>query len=188
MAKKKFEVERVIDTAISIFWKHGYAATSIQMIVNETGLKPGSIYHEFGSKEGLFRLALSQYAQQSIENGSRIILESENVLEGIKKLLKGLVESSGTTDYCGCFLIKSQLELASQNDAIYVNAVESLKKIETNYISHLGQIYPTKTATLYASQLMMVIFGLRIYGYQKGAQQKITTTIESLLPWLYESN
>lgn len=187
MAKKKFEVEQVVETAISLFWKHGYSATSIQTIVNATGLKPGSIYHEFGSKEGLFRQALSGYARKSMANADKTILNSESVLSGIRTLLQGLIESSVGKDYCGCFLIKSQLELASQNDELYTYAVESLKQIETNYATHLNQLFPVQKASLYASQLMMVIFGLRVYGYRKGAQEVMTNTTASLLPWLYET-
>ncbi|BHH85590.1 TetR/AcrR family transcriptional regulator [Desulforhopalus sp. 52FAK] len=185
MAKKKFEIEHVINTAIALFWRQGYAATSIQAIVKETGVQPGSIYHEFGSKEALFKLALTHYAQKTIEDVSRKVNASNDVLEGIRKLLLGLIEASGREDYCGCFLIKSQLELASQNNEIYTYVIESLGEIEEHYASYLNQIYPAATASLYASQLMMVIFGLRVYGYRKGSRETLAKATESLLPWLF---
>jgi len=35
--------------------------------------------------------------------------------------------------------------------------------------------------------LMMVIFGIRVYGYQKNASEVLTDSIQRFLPWLTEA-
>ena len=45
------------------FWSNGYEAKSTQALVDATGLKRGSRYHEIRSKAGLFAAALERYAE-----------------------------------------------------------------------------------------------------------------------------
>ncbi len=185
MAVKKFDVDGAVSAALALFWESGYTATSIQQIVAATGLKPGSIYHEFGSKEELFKLCLAQYADHSIHSVTQTINNSETVLQGIRKVLADLIDSALEENYCGCFLIKSQLELSVQNNDAYQFCLLSLQRIEANFTCFLSQEFPDDLAKAYANQLMLVIFGIRVLGYQQTTAQNLPNTYQPLLPWLY---
>ena len=184
MARKHYQREDVLDKVIKLFWQQGYAASSIQQITKATGLKPGSIYHEFESKEGLFQAALARYAESSINAIHQKMLNAPSVNTAIKHILHDLVEQSKACDYCGCFLIKTQLELASQGNQLYQFASDQLANIELIYVDYLRKNYSEDQAKAYAAQLMIVIFGIRIYSYQTGAADTITHTAKTLLPWL----
>lgn len=58
MRTKDFEPDDVADAAMQVFWRRGYAATSVQDLVDGTGLGRGSLYNAFGSKQGLYEAAL----------------------------------------------------------------------------------------------------------------------------------
>ncbi len=45
---------RVLDAAASLFVAQGYAGTTLRQIASAAGIKAGSIYHHFDSKEDLF--------------------------------------------------------------------------------------------------------------------------------------
>ena len=45
---------RVLDAAAELFVRQGYAATTLRQIAAAAGIKAGSIYHHFASKEELF--------------------------------------------------------------------------------------------------------------------------------------
>jgi TetR/AcrR family transcriptional repressor of nem operon len=60
---RSFDPEAMIDAAMAVFWQKGFAATAMSDIYAATGLKPGSIYAAFESKEALFRLAFQRYAE-----------------------------------------------------------------------------------------------------------------------------
>ena len=186
MAKKHYQREDVLDKAITLFWQQGYAASSIGQITKVTGLKPGSLYHEFESKEGLFQAALARYAEFSIASIHQKMASASNVNEGIKKILTDLIEQSKPCDYCGCFSIKTQLELASQGNALYQYASTQLASIESIYCHYLSQHYTAEQAKAFAAQVMLVIFGIRVYGYQPDSASIMTNTINTLLPWLNE--
>lgn len=45
--------EKILDAAMSLISERGYAATPIDVICREVNVSPPTIYHHFGSKEGL---------------------------------------------------------------------------------------------------------------------------------------
>ncbi|AWB02837.1 TetR/AcrR family transcriptional regulator [Vibrio harveyi] len=184
MAKKKYSIDEVISQVTGLFWKNGYSATSIQHISKATGLKPGSLYNEFGSKEGLFRLALENYAAQSVADIYEAVATQGDIQSAITFILSDLVQQTEQSQYCGCFLVKAQLELSALDDDLQFLATEKLQEIEKTYAEHLQNIFSGEQAKHYAHQLMMVIFGIRIYGYQKGAGDALQDTIDAFLPWL----
>lgn len=61
---KQFERSAVLDRAMALFWRRGYEATSIQDLVEATGINRGSIYGTFGDKQGLFLAVLDHYADK----------------------------------------------------------------------------------------------------------------------------
>lgn len=50
--------QAVLEAAIAVFARRGYAGTSIQGILAETGLSKPTLYYHFQSKAGLFRAVL----------------------------------------------------------------------------------------------------------------------------------
>ena len=52
MARNKYPeetVRKILDTAERLFIEMGYDRTSLQEIIDETGLSKGAIYHHFAS-------------------------------------------------------------------------------------------------------------------------------------------
>ena len=61
---KQFDRIDVLDRAMALFWRRGYEATSIQDLVDATGINRGSLYASFTSKKGLFLAVLDHYAEK----------------------------------------------------------------------------------------------------------------------------
>lgn len=55
--------ERLIDTAMRLFHERGYSATGVAAILKEAGVRSGSFYHFFGSKESLLIAVLEKYVE-----------------------------------------------------------------------------------------------------------------------------
>lgn len=60
---KSYNELEALDTLAKLFAESGYEATSIDQIATATGMKRGSIYHAYGSKANLFRLAFEHYLE-----------------------------------------------------------------------------------------------------------------------------
>ena len=54
--------EHLITVATRLFAEHGYDGTSIEMVLTESGVSRGSLYHHFPGKDALFWAVLEQVA------------------------------------------------------------------------------------------------------------------------------
>lgn len=184
MARAQFDRDEVLNNAINLFWKHGYSASSMQQVVETTGLQPGSIYLAFGNKEGLFREALESYAQKSLTRIRTTLETAPSVNEGIRMIFEGLITDSQQEGYSSCFLIKTQLELAAEDNNLHELAADKLDKIEVLFRTSLEKEYDAELSQQRAASIMLHIFGMRVYGYQKDSADRIRKGLQEGLPWL----
>lgn len=61
---REFDETEVLDRALNAFWSKGYDGTSMEDLVQETGLGRASLYGAFGDKEHLFRRVLDHYIEK----------------------------------------------------------------------------------------------------------------------------
>jgi TetR/AcrR family transcriptional regulator, copper-responsive repressor len=61
---KTMNAERVLDVAMTAYWKSDPADVSINAICKMAGISKPSLYREFGSEDGLSRAVLDRYAEQ----------------------------------------------------------------------------------------------------------------------------
>lgn len=184
MARAQYDREEVVRTSGLLFWRHGLNGASMQQVFEATGLKPGSIYLAFGSKEGLFRESLEQYARDAIASMQKTIDDSDSVEVAICQIITGMVHESSQSDFCSCFLLKSRLELAAEHSELHGFAGEQLARVESMFGDALAPKHGAEKADLLASSIMLHIFGIRVYGYSEGSETKMFTALRQGLPWL----
>ena len=59
--ERQFDANEVLDKAMQAFWSRGYEATSMQALVETTGVNRASLYATYGDKHALFLAALRMY-------------------------------------------------------------------------------------------------------------------------------
>jgi TetR/AcrR family transcriptional regulator, transcriptional repressor for nem operon len=62
--KKTFEESAVLQTAMLLFWKQGYDATTFAKLERATGIHGRSLIHCFGDKDSLFIKSLQAYLER----------------------------------------------------------------------------------------------------------------------------
>lgn len=62
--KPQYDEVVVLDAAMDVFWRHGYANASVSHLTEATGLSRSSLYQRFHDKDGLFSEALQLYADR----------------------------------------------------------------------------------------------------------------------------
>lgn len=60
---RAFDREQALAAAMHLFWRKGYAATSISDLTGAMGIGSPSLYAAFGAKEALYAEALAHYAR-----------------------------------------------------------------------------------------------------------------------------
>lgn len=128
---RTFDTDTVIEQAMQVFWAKGYTRTSLQDLVEATGLLKGSLYGAFQSKENLFRLALQQYASRM----RRGFIKDQAPLEYIQTFFREMVdEASGKAPCFGCFVMNTCVELGNTDQAeLGELARDVLEEIEDNF-------------------------------------------------------
>lgn len=165
----EFERETVLQNAMETFWEHGYCATSMSQLVDITGLKPGSIYAAFGSKEGLFLSTIDHYGQASLKRLQACMAQADNPLDGLRHYLEMLIaEARKDTKRRGCFLVNTILEVAPHNPGVkervssYLDRIEAVFHDNFNQAIEAGMFASNKSAANLARKLMITIWGIRV--------------------------
>lgn len=117
---REFDPQQVLDTAVKLFWKHGYDGVSITDLTEATGINRRSLYAVFGSKEQLFRDAVQRYVDGP-GGYAAIALAEPTAWDVAYALAHGAAEAtSGADGPRGCLLVQSAPdELAQQRaDAV----------------------------------------------------------------------
>lgn len=109
--KPQYDETAVIEAAMQVFWRHGYAAASINDLTAATGLSRSSIYQRFRDKEGLFQHALAHYTERVLRRMGKV--EGETARGRVAALLRDFLPKERTaTRPAGCMLARSCAEQA----------------------------------------------------------------------------
>jgi AcrR family transcriptional regulator len=60
---REFDRGAALDAAMLLFWRKGFAATSMDDLCDVMGIRSGSLYAAFGSKEALYLEAVERYVR-----------------------------------------------------------------------------------------------------------------------------
>lgn len=116
---------------MSAFRQAGYAGTSIQDLVDATGVGRGSLYAAFGSKEGLYLAVLDRYREQYAEPIVGLLKEGVNAKAVIREVLVGVVDATvedGNRE--ACLVVGAATELAHRDLAVRDRLQGTIQSLE----------------------------------------------------------
>lgn len=114
---KVFDREAALDKAMTLFWQHGYEATSLADLVEATGAKAPTLYAEFTNKEGLFRAVLDRYITRfASKHEAQLFCEEKSVESALEDYFTEIAACFTSTDtLAGCFMINTSATLAASS-------------------------------------------------------------------------
>jgi AcrR family transcriptional regulator len=99
---REFDETAVLDAAVDVFWRSGYAHASIADMSAATGLAPSSLYNAYGSKLNLFACALDRYLDVVILQVLGPLEHGSAGLADIEAFFRGLAARIGPSHPPGC--------------------------------------------------------------------------------------
>ncbi|MEO9274804.1 TetR/AcrR family transcriptional regulator [Marinomonas sp. 5E14-1] len=171
MSKKaKFDRQLVIENATNLYWEKGYHATSMRNLQDAIDMRPGSIYAEFGSKDGVFKASLEHYAQLGLAELENLRVHSTSPVEALKSFVKQVViDSQDESPSCMCMLAKTVAELTDDQPELLSVAKSALKSVEDQFAQLIveaqkkEEVGKSKDPQELARFLQIQITGLRVY-------------------------
>ncbi|MGJ5181452.1 TetR/AcrR family transcriptional regulator [Bradyrhizobium oligotrophicum] len=88
-----FDRDGAIETAMLLFWQHGYEGVSVGDLTKAIGVAPPSLYAAFGSKAGLYQLAMARYEETMGCLDEAAIASAESLPAAVRWLLEGAVRN-----------------------------------------------------------------------------------------------
>jgi TetR/AcrR family transcriptional regulator, transcriptional repressor for nem operon len=116
MTKGEETRARVIDSTMSIINRKGLRNTSMQDIIDETGVKKGNLYFHFSGKDELCRSLIMEAADRYFEYLSKSIT-SKDPLGKIRDILNAVLKFHRRTGFVGgCIFGNTALEMSDTDD------------------------------------------------------------------------
>ena len=121
-----------------VFWRQGYAGTSITDLVEATGLQRQSLYNAFGDKQGLFSAALAHYRERGNALAARIA-SPEAGLDDIREFILATLREQRRLGCGACMLIKTAFDPSVEDQKVKSMVFESAEMWRANFARVLAQ-------------------------------------------------
>jgi len=178
----------VLDQATSVFHDKGYNATSMQNLVDATGLNRSSIYNSFVSKLDLYLECLKIYEAEFNRETKKTLLKATDSLDAIKLIFDLYVTliSANTYDK-GCLIGNCKAEMANHEQSITLflenNQNHMLEFLEDLIIKGQedGILNTNQTPKGYALYLFSSLQGFRMTGILITDRTQLQSIVKSIL-------
>ncbi|MEN0040350.1 MAG: TetR/AcrR family transcriptional regulator [Pseudomonadota bacterium] len=164
--RPNYDRDDLIQRARDLFWRRGWAGTSMKDLEAELKLKPGSFYAAFGSKDALFKLALERYYVDGTERLDRLAAE-HGALKALQVFPVAVIENEAAASKA-CMLSKTLLELQAHGHELAQQADEKLQGMEEKFAALFaqaqarGEIAGTHDPKRLAAKYQSDLIGLRV--------------------------
>jgi len=168
---RTFDPSTALTQAVELFSSKGYSETSMEDIVQATGVSRYGLYGTFGSKRDLFEQALDRYADSMGKQAFLRLLEPGASLDHIRAIFRERVE-----DMCcqeenkGCLFIHTAMELAPQDNDLrdvlqkFMRRMTKLFSVGLESAKARGEVRKDLDVTAAGELLTSTMFGLAVLG------------------------
>lgn len=176
----EFVHEDVLTNAMEQFWREGFEASSVQKLLDVTGINRGTLYNSFGDKDTFFKECLKHYSdlvEQDIEKS--LNNPALGPWEAVEKYFDLAVLSvSNKQRSMGCLLVNSFCESINYDKEIqklvkgyYAQIRKGLQK-RVKEAEKAGKLRKGLNAELATELLINTLHGVRVNSREgKNAKQ-----------------
>jgi AcrR family transcriptional regulator len=175
---RTFDRPTAIQQAMKLFWDRGYEGTTFDDLIGAMNISPSSFYHEFGSKEQLYREAVDYYLKAYLGFFPRILSTCPDTRAAFQALLEesaAFLASDATPAGCMISLAGTQISPHLRSVADFAKGVR--KAWDQALISRLkkgvsnGELPPETNVKELAAYFGAVFRGMAVQA-RDGASRK----------------
>ncbi len=116
---REFDPEQAIADAMQVFWRSGYADTSMEDIVNETGVSLYGLYGTFGNKKDLLVAAMRHYEESMTDLLWSDLRKPDAGRTEIIEFWRSIRNHAEDEGFCnGCLIVNIAAEVAPHEPEI----------------------------------------------------------------------
>lgn len=166
---REFDVDQAIDRAMDLFWRRGYAETSLQDLLKELSIGSGSLYAAFGSKEQLYVRALERYCALQAGGLVEILENATEIRPAVRQVLTDMIDTDLADPSRGCLVVNAATQ-RGDDPATADRVAAALRQVESGLAGALeqakarGELSQDKNPVELARFLTTFVQGLRVVG------------------------
>lgn len=151
--------EHLIETAITLFAKHGYHATGIDRVMAEAGMSKRTLYTYFRSKEELVLAALRHFDSLFRNTFMAKVEKSAETPEARLMAIYDVAQEWFTEkNFYGCMFVNAAGEY-SEPDSPIRQVARDFKKLMHQYVLELAVKMPVRDPEELARELSLLLEG-----------------------------
>lgn len=171
---------------MDLFWRRGYAETSLQDLLKELSIGSGSFYAAFGSKEQLYIRSLERYVSLQHGDLEKILDETPEIRSAVRKVLVSLIERDLADPTRGCLVVNTVTQCGNQSVAAdRVNAAlghfDSLLAGALERARVRGEISAGKDPKELARFLTTFVQGIRVVGQARMGRDFVEDAVSTAM-------
>jgi AcrR family transcriptional regulator len=174
---RKFSREGVLEKALPVFWKHGFADASLQELEAATGVNKSGLYSEFSGKEELFLESLRFYLDRLPSLG--FLMTEPLGWDNIEQFLK--LGPGNTEGQKGCFAVSSMRELAILPPGAMEMLGRGRVQLKQLIAKNIEAEKPKLAAHDLAGMVMTFFAGLSVEQNLKSSRASIGRKVDNLM-------
>ena len=116
---REFDPQTVLADATQIFWRNGYADTSMEVIVSQTGVSRYGLYGSFGNEKELLIAAIRHYDETMNQLLMASLQDHEASLPAIIDYWRTIAEHAKDETFCaGCLIVNVAVKVAPHDSDV----------------------------------------------------------------------
>ena len=177
-----FDRETAIETAMQLFWRHGFEGVSIGDLTEAIGVAPPSLYAAFGNKAGLYRQALKRYKQTLGSLDVAGIGSAKSLPEAVRLLLEGAVRNVTHREReRGCMISSGLVACHPDHAAIARDAAVLREALRMEIVQALSAFAGYDQVQQLARHLSAVMQGMSIQARDGVAPHQLQDIVEDVV-------
>lgn len=160
---RSFDAADVLGAATERFRTRGYAGTSLDELVDATGLQRPSLYAAFGDKRALYLATLDRTIERAGRGFDQLIAADLPIRDSLRALFRTIIDGylTGETGPSGCIMVSTSATSAVDDAEIRARLAAFLK-MEDERIEQLLTARGDPAARAHACVATAVIHSLSI--------------------------
>lgn len=144
---KQEKYDRLVDTAIDLFSRHGFAAVGVNRIIRKSGIASMTFYKYFGSKEQLAVVALGRHSAHWREWFFGAVADLADVpLERILVCFNVLDHWFRSQDFRGCLFQRALAEFPAKDHPVHQAALEHRQALRRDLLEAIRRLVRRRDA------------------------------------------
>jgi AcrR family transcriptional regulator len=182
---RAFDRDAALHQAMEVFWERGYEGTSISELTRAMGINSPSLYAAFGSKEELFREAVTLYDAMEGSVTERALEREPTARAAVEAMLRANADMyADPANPAGCMVVLGTISWTPDNEAVRTFLAELRDKPAVLMRARLeraldaGELSPGTNVQALADYYNTVLEGLSIQSRDGASREAMHAIID----------